>query len=209
MKNSRIALTAVTTAAVLGVAACGADSAPSNPDDTVTMSSSESSTSESSQPSESSTSSETPSETGSQSPDSDGGLSAVTSAIEAAEAETGGTTYEVDDQDRDGSWEIDLAKDGTSIEVKVSADGKVTDRETDDLDDDDRTALDSAKVTITEAIEQALAEADGAFDDAELEEENGTYYWKVSVDTDTDSDADDDDRDVLVDVTNGTVSVTE
>lgn len=208
MTNSRIALIALTSAAVLGVAACGSDSAPSNPDDTVTMSSSESSTSESSpssSTSESSSSSESPSATGSGSPDTDG-LAAVTAAIDAAESETGGTAYEVDDQDDDGSWEIDVAKDGTSTEVEVSSQGKVTEQEQDDLDDEDRTALRSARTTIAEAIEKALAEVDGTVDDAELEEEDGTWYWQVSVDT-GDTDDDDDDREVLVDVTDGTATV--
>lgn len=54
----------------------------------------------------------------------DRGVSDVISAIDAAESETGGTAYEVDDEN--GSWEIGLAKDGTSIEVKVSPNGKVT-----------------------------------------------------------------------------------
>ncbi|WP_338750050.1 hypothetical protein [Janibacter alittae] len=47
--------------------------------------------------------------TGSTSPDTDGGSASATSAIDAAEAETGGTAYAVDDEN--GSWEIDLAKD--------------------------------------------------------------------------------------------------
>lgn len=211
MTNSRIALIALTTAAVLGVAACGSDSAPSNPDDTVTMSSSESSTSESSpssSTSESSSSSESPSATGSGSSDAGDGLAAVTAAIDAAESETGGTAYEVDDQDDDGSWEIDVAKDGASIEVEVSSQGKVTEQEQDDLDDEDRTALRSAKTTIAEAIEKALAEVDGTVDDAELEEEDGTWYWQVSVDTD-DTEDDDDDREVRVSTTNGKVTVTD
>lgn len=209
MTTSRIALIALTTAAVLGVAACGSDPAPSNPDDTVTMSSSEPSTSE---PVESSSSTSGPSSsgtaTGSKSPDSDGGLAAVTAAIDAAESESGGTAYEIDDQDDDDSWEIDLAKDGESIEVEVSADGKVTDRDEDDLDADDRKAISSARTTIGQAIEKALAEVDGTFDGAELEEEGGTWSWQVSVDTGG-TGADDDDREVLVGTTDGKVTVTD
>lgn len=196
MKTSRIALIALTTAAVLGVAACGSDSAPSKPDDTVTMSSSESSTSEPSTSSESSSESAT----GSQSPDSDNGVSAAVSAIDAAESETGGTAYEVDDEN--GSWEIDLAKDGTSIEVEISADGKATEHKKEDLDANDRQGLAVAKTTIAEGIEKALDEIDGTFDEAGLEEQDGTYYWEVEIVTGSDED-----HEVLVDVTNGKVTV--
>ena len=47
------------------------------------------------------------------------------------------------------------------------------------------------------AITAAEDEADGTFDDAELEEENGTHHWKISVDVNGN------DTDVLVDVTTG------
>ena len=75
-------------------------------------------------------------------------------------------------------------------------------------DEDDRKALGAAKTTIAQAIEKELAEVDGTFVDAELEEEDGTWYWQVSVDTD-DTDTDDDDREVRVDVRSGKVTLDE
>lgn len=120
-------------------------------------------------------------------------------AIETAEAEAGGTAYEIDDQDEDGTWEVDVRVDDRSVEVTVSADGtEVTETEDDDLDDDDRAALDAATITLREAIELAVAEAGGVLDDAELEgEDDGEpHHWEVTVDTD-----DQDDIEVLISVT--------
>ncbi|NYF97872.1 PepSY domain-containing protein [Janibacter cremeus] len=195
MKKSRIALTALAAATVLGVAACGSDAETGSSQDTGTTSSSQSSPSDPSQSSD-----ETASESSTQSPESGKDASAVISAIDAAESQTGGTAYEVDDEN--GSWEIDLAKDGTSIEVEVSPDGTVTRQKKEDLDADDRKGLAAAKTTIAQGIEKALDEVDGTFDEAELEEEGGTYYWEVEIVTGSEGD-----REVLVDVANGKVSV--
>ena len=86
--------------------------------------------------------------------------------------------------------------------MKVSADGKsVVESEDDDLDDDDRAGLDAASITLSDAIMTAIDEKGGVLDDAELEEENGTHYWEVTVDG-TDSG---DDVEVKIGVTNGSV----
>ena len=126
-------------------------------------------------------------------------------AIGTAEEETGGTAYEIDDQDDDGSWEVDVALDGRSIEVTVSADGTsvLGTEDDDDLDDDDRAGLDAASITLQEAIQVAVDEVGGVLDDAELEEEDGQHYWEVSVDT-TEGD---DDVDVEVSVDGRVLSV--
>ncbi|WP_192498709.1 PepSY domain-containing protein [Ornithinimicrobium pratense] len=102
-------------------------------------------------------------------------------AVQVAEAEAGGTAYEIDDQQDDGSWEIDVAVDDRSVEVTVGHDGTVVETEDDDLDDDDRAGLDAATITMSEAIELAVAEVGGHLDDAELEEDDGTHYWEVSL----------------------------
>lgn len=122
-------------------------------------------------------------------------------AIDTAESEAGGTAYELDDQDDDDTWEVDVAVDDRSVEVTVSADGtQVVGTEDDDLDDDDRRALAAATITLADAITTALAEVPGTFDDAELDADDGTFAWEVTIDV-----APDDDVDVYVDVTTGTV----
>lgn len=131
--------------------------------------------------------------------------SAALAAIDTAEGETGGVAYQIDDQDDDGTWEVDVRVDDRSVEVRVAADGgSVEATEDDDLDDDDRAALDAATITLAEAIEAAIGEAGGHLDDAELDEENGTHAWEVSLDG-TDQG---DDVDVKVSVT-GEVLTTE
>ncbi|USQ78912.1 hypothetical protein NF556_14935 [Ornithinimicrobium faecis] len=131
--------------------------------------------------------------------DAAGDLTAVALvAIGTAEAEAGGTAYEIDDQDDDGTWEVDVRVDDRSVEVTVSEDGtQVVETEDDDLDDEDRAALDASTITLAEAIELAVAEAGGVLDDAELEgEDDGQpHHWEVSVDTD-----EQDDIEVLVGV---------
>lgn len=104
-------------------------------------------------------------------------------AVATAEAETGGTAYEIDDQDDDGTWEVDVRVDDRSVEVTVAADGTAVEgTEDDDLDDDDRAALDAATITLAEAVELAVAEVGGVLDDAELEEEDGSFFWEVTLD---------------------------
>ena len=129
---------------------------------------------------------------------------AALAAIATAEAEAGGTAYEIDDQDDDGTWEIDVRVGDRSVEITVSADGAtvVETDDDDDLDSDDRAALDAATITLTEAIEIAINEVGGVLDDAELETDDGQHAWEVTVDTDAK-----DDVDVLVSVTGEVIKV--
>lgn len=121
-----------------------------------------------------------------------GDLTAIAlTAIGTAEAEAGGTAYEIDDQDEDGTWEVEVRVEDRSIEVTVSADGtQVVGTEEDDLDDEDRAALDAATITLSDAIELAVNEVGGVLDDAELEgEDDGEpHHWEVTVDTDDQDD---------------------
>ena len=122
--------------------------------------------------------------TGGAAPSPGDDLTAVAlTAVATAEAETDGTAYEIDDQDDDGTWEVDVRVDDRSVEVTVAADGTaVESTEDDDLDDDDRAALDAATITLAEAVELAVAEVGGVLDDAELEEEDGSFFWEVTLD---------------------------
>lgn len=132
------------------------------------------------------------------------GVAAAMTAIATAETEAGGIAYEIDDQDDDGTWEVDVAVDDRSVEVTVSADGSTVEgTEEDDLDADDRAALDAASITLQEAIETAIGEVGGVLDDAELDEENGEYAWEVTVDG---ADSGDDDVEVRVAVTGEVLS---
>ena len=196
LKNiRRPALIALTAALAVGVSACG-ESDPA-PGDGATTTSSAAQTSDETSAGE--TSSGATSETA---PASSSGSDTWHTAIEAAEQEADGTAYEIDDQDDDETWEVDVAKGKTSSEVQIAADGTVRGEDDTDLDDDDRAGLAAAKITLVEAIEAALEEADGSLDDAELEEEGGKHFWQVTVDT-----ADRTEVEVRVDVTSGTATV--
>ena len=129
--------------------------------------------------------------TGSESASAPGSADATTgrtaialTAIATAEEGTGGVAYEIDDQDDDGTWEVDVRDGDASVEVKLNADGtQILEQENDDLDDDDKAGLDAASITLSEAIQTAINHVGGELDDAELEEDDGQHYWEVSVDT--------------------------
>lgn len=124
-------------------------------------------------------------------------------AIATAQAETGGVAYEIDDEDDNREWEVEVRVGDRSVEVNVSFDGGtvLSTDDDDDLDSDDRAALDAATITLEQAIETALAEVNGTLDDVELDSDDGRHYWEVTID---DSDRGDD-VEVKVDVTTGEI----
>lgn len=122
-------------------------------------------------------------------------------AVDVAETEAGGTAYQLDDEDGDGGWEVDVALEDRSVEVTVGPDSQVLGTEDDDLDDEDRAALDAATVPLAEAVQTAVAEVGGQLDGVELDDEDGTWVWEVSLD-DTDGG---DDVEVTVSTTTGEV----
>ncbi|AEG42985.1 PepSY domain-containing protein [Isoptericola variabilis] len=130
----------------------------------------------------------------------DDATAAALAAITAAEDQAGGTAFAVDDADENDTWEVKVRVGDASQEVEVDADGQVVSTEDGDLDDGDRQALDGAQVTLAEAIESALAEGNGTLDDAELDDEDDTYFWAVTVDEDGD------DVDYRVDLASGEVT---
>ncbi len=196
MKTTRPALATLIVAALLGASACSSDDGPTADDETRSVSATDSATSSTGD----GESSDSPSGSA-EAPTSDEDLKPLMDAIATAEKSLGGTAYEADNQDSDGTWEINIAVKDKSIEAKVSSDGSKVVRQDDEetLDDDERAGLEAAEVTIGDAIDTAMKETNGTFDDAEIEQKNGTHVWEVSVDTA------DGDVDVLVDVTSGKV----
>lgn len=196
MTIPRSALVTLTSAALLGLSACGSGVDPEDPQEST------SSTASGSGPSESTSGSD------GSSPSDGGGLDEALAAIDAAEAETGGTAYEIEESDDDGIWEIDVAKDAHSVEIEVKPNRDVTEHGGTDLHAEAREGLDHAEIDLGPAIDTAMSEVEGTFDKADLIEINGQHYWKVTVDTAPTEEEDDDHR-VLVDVTNGEVSVSK
>lgn len=127
---------------------------------------------------------------------------AALQAIATAESEAGGVAYSVDQDSVREVWEVDVAVDGGSIEVAIDASGSEVQRsENDDLDPEDRDALDAATVHLAEAIQRVVGQTGGALDDADLDVDGGTARWNVTV-----LDADSREQDYLVDTTTGEVT---
>jgi uncharacterized membrane protein YkoI len=125
---------------------------------------------------------------------------AAVAAIGAAEGEAGGTAFSIDDADDDDTWEVDVAVGDGTVTVKVDQAGEVAGTAEDDLNPAVVQALDAAQVSLADAVESVLAEADGTLDDAELEEEDGNFdTWSVTVDEQGDA------VDYRVDVASGEV----
>jgi uncharacterized membrane protein YkoI len=118
------------------------------------------------------------------------GIESAIAAIERAEEETGGIAYQIDNEDQDRAWEIDIADGTRQITVIVSGDGSSivsTSEDAEEVDEADRVALDTAGITLAEALEAAADEVGGgnAFDDASLEEDDGSRAWQVSFEDST------------------------
>lgn len=109
---------------------------------------------------------------------------AALAAIDLAEAETGGVAFELDDEDDDSAWKVDVAVGGDEIEVTVDWVGtQITATRPDgSVDSDDRRKLDHATVTIQEAIRIAAAEATGNVTDVDLSTEGGVIVWDIEFD---------------------------
>lgn len=108
-------------------------------------------------------------------------------AIAAAEGYVGdaGFAFELDreddDDDNDELFNIDVAEGTTVHEIDILPDGtaRLDETETHELDSDDQREIDTAELTMLEAIEKALAHHSGTIDSVELETENGTVVWTV------------------------------
>ncbi len=102
-------------------------------------------------------------------------------AVELAEAEAGGTAFALDREDE--GWQVSVAVGSEEVDVDVDPSGTeiLGTEPDDDLDDDERTALDAATTRLADAVRSALAETGGTLEDAELTEEDGTVAWEVGL----------------------------
>lgn len=108
-------------------------------------------------------------------------------AITAAEELIGDGAFafdldrEDDDDDDDEIFNIDVAEGTTVHEIDILADGtaRIDETETHEIDSDDQREIDTAELTMIEAIEAALAHHNGTIEDVELETEDGQVVWKI------------------------------
>ncbi|HJG79361.1 MAG TPA: PepSY domain-containing protein [Brevibacterium senegalense] len=117
-----------------------------------------------------------------------GDLDDARTAVQTAEDENGGTAHSLDFDDND-LWEVTVLADGTEWEYDISTDGSTIERTDEDTEDDadDQRELDQAEVTLIEALETALEDTPGTIDDIDLDEDDGTLRWDVSIHPEGDS----------------------
>ncbi|MGC5615902.1 hypothetical protein [Georgenia sp. Z1491] len=104
----------------------------------------------------------------------------------------------------DTGYEVDVVDGSTLIDVTLRADHSIVEQESDDVDDDTVAELETAELTIIDAITAAAEEGaisdDPMVEEIELDTEDGTVYWEFDHD-------EDDEVDVYVDAVTGEVRV--
>jgi uncharacterized membrane protein YkoI len=131
-----------------------------------------------------------------------GALEDARTAVQTAEDENGGTAHSLDFDDR-GQWEVTVLADGTEWEYDISADGSTIEQTDEDSEDDadDQRELDEAQVSLIEALEIALEDTPGTIDDIDLDEDDGTLRWDVTIHIDGTND----EQEIDVDAVSGEV----
>lgn len=93
-----------------------------------------------------------------------------------------GVIVEMDLDDDDAKWEVDVVVGDDVKEYDVTTDGQVSEGVRPQIDDDVRRAGE-AQVTAETAISTALqGRTDQTVDEVDLDEEDGTLVWKVELD---------------------------
>lgn len=115
--------------------------------------------------------------------DAAGGDDPVFGAIDAVMAEhPEGIIISIDREDDTDAYEVDVVEGDEVFELNVAEDGTVSedDRE---HDGEDVSYAQDTSVSISDAIREALEQhQDGFVDEAELDEDNGTLSWEISLD---------------------------
>lgn len=109
-------------------------------------------------------------------------------AVKAAEAKNGGKLIELDREDRDQVWEVEVIEGSEEVTYYVTADGSVTEHKRKAADQDDIAKVTDA-IPATEAIQKAFDELGGGFlDECELDENSGVIVYEMDFDDETGSD---------------------
>ena len=112
-----------------------------------------------------------------------------------------GIIVEVDANDDDTTWEVDVVVGEEVKELDVTADGDIT--ETDrESDPEDVQKAKEAEVTAQQALDTAREGRDGVtLDEMDLDDDHGTLQWEVGFDREDGSDG----PEVEIDATSGEV----
>lgn len=103
-------------------------------------------------------------------------------AVKAAEAQNGGKLIELDREDSDQVWEIEVIEGEEEVTYYVTASGDVTEHKRKAADQDDLAKVADA-ISATEAIQKAFDELGGGYlDECELDENNGIIVYEMDFD---------------------------
>ncbi|WP_240008981.1 PepSY domain-containing protein [Micrococcus luteus] len=112
-----------------------------------------------------------------------------------------GIIVEVDANDDDTTWEVDVVVGEEVKELDVTAEGDITETGRESDPEDVQKAKD-AEVTAERALDTAREGRDGvALDEMDLDDDNGTLQWEVEFDREDGSDG----PEVEIDATSGEV----
>lgn len=116
----------------------------------------------------------------------------VFAAIDALLAEhSDAVVVQIDQDDDDTVYEIEAVLGDRVVDFDVRDDGTVREDDDDDDDDDDIRRAQEATITAEDAARAALEGRDGqSIDEMELDEDNGTLRWEVSLDRENGDDGD-------------------
>ncbi|MDO5721851.1 MAG: PepSY domain-containing protein [Actinomycetaceae bacterium] len=159
---------------LLLVPACSSDDAGSS-----------SSAPASSSPAVSATASSAPSTSQPASPEAGGPFADTASGIEAVRAAQdagGGTVLELDREDSDRLWEVEVLEGTQKVTYYVSEDGTVTEHKRKDADAKDVNRV-AGVIPAADAIKTALDALGEAFlDECELDDNDGVLVWEMDFD---------------------------
>lgn len=107
----------------------------------------------------------------------------VFSIIDAVETEyEGGFIVEIDREDGGSKYEVVIVVGDEVYELDVTSNGDISVDEQDN-DAEKIARADQATVTVTEALKQAFEQhPDATFDDADLDEDDGSLDWEIELD---------------------------
>lgn len=109
-------------------------------------------------------------------------------AVKAAEAQNGGKLIELDREDSDHLWEIEVIEGNEEVTYYVNANGEVTEHKRKAADQDDLAKVADA-ISATDAIQKAFDELGGGYlDECELDENDGVIVYEMDFDDENGND---------------------
>lgn len=103
-------------------------------------------------------------------------------AIKKAEAELGGSVIGLEFNDDRAEWELTVRTGTNETELHLSRDAEtvIETGKPEPIEHDDLALLDSANVSLTDALHKTFASTEGTVEEISLEDDNDVPSWKVA-----------------------------